>query len=407
MKISLKLSVIHSLVLISAITILSMITYNYVKTVFIENERKNIVKKFIHRRGRMWMGLYENIVVQILPDGSYEVVRDPYNLGVYKEGIMKKNDEYFLIIREGNFLLGKEITPVMISLRNLRNFLVLTSLAGVVISLLVGFGMSSIFLKPLRKILSDLKKIFPEDLSVRLPYPKSRDELYFLVSRINEMLDRIEKAYRAQERFVSDVSHELRTPVTTLLGYVKMLKRWGKEDEKVLRESLEAIEDTAEDMKDLIESLLLMTKPDVNISIEEIDLEKFIISLMNKWKKRYSREIQLKVKEKGVVKTNPEYLEIMLNALVDNAIKYSKGPVDVVIDGTKISVIDRGQGIPKEKQKEIFQRFRRLSRDKDGHGIGLSIVRELAERLNIEVKLKSDVGKGSEFTLIFQRGGMV
>jgi len=182
-----------------------------------------------------------------------------------------------------------------------------------------------------------------------------------------------------------------------------MLKRWGKEDEKVLRESLEAIEDTAEDMKDLIESLLLMTKPDVNIPIEEIDLEEFTLSLMNKWKKRYSREIRLKVKEKGVVKTNPEYLEIMLNALVDNAIKYSEESVDVGIDGMKISVIDRGQGIPKEKQKEIFQRFRRLSRDKEGHGIGLSIVRELAERLSIEVKLKSDVGKGSEFTLIFRR----
>jgi len=400
-----KLTIIHSLVLIAIITFLSIITYNYVKAVFIENERKNLVKKFIHRRGRMWMGLYENIVIEISPDGSYKVLRDPYNLEEYKEGIVRKGDEYFLIIREGNLLLGKEITPVMISLRNLKAFLILISLVGVAGSMFVGFGMSNIFLKPLRKILSDLKKILPEDLSIRLPYSKSRDELYFLVSRINEMLDRIERAYRAQERFVSDVSHELRTPVTTLLGYIKMLKRWGKENERVLKESLDAMENTAEDMKDLIESLLLMTKPDVNIPVEKVDLEKFVQSLVNKWKKRYSREIRLKVIKNEIVKTNPEYLEIMLNALVVNAIKYSEGPVDLVIDNRRVSVIDRGPGIPEGKQEEIFQRFRRLSREKGGHGIGLSIVKELAERLNIEVKLKSKIGEGSEFILNFRREG--
>ena len=421
MKISLKLSIIHSLILIVVITILSTIVYNYVKTVFLENEKKNITKKFVHhRRGKGWwtrfqgntmvgprgntiIGFYEIIIVRILPDGKYEVVQDPYDLGVYKEGIIKKDNEYYLMVKERNFIIGKEITPIMISLKNLRNFLVLISISGVGISLFVGFGMSTIFLKPLRRILSDLGKILPENLSIRLPYPKSRDELYFLVSKINEMLDRIEKAYKSQERFVSDVSHELRNPITTLLGYIKMLKRWGKENEKILKESLEAMESTAEDMKNLVESLLLMTKPDTKIFTEEIDLEEFIRPLLDKWKKRYSREIKLKVKEPAVVKTNPEYLEIMLNSLIDNAIKYSEKPVEVVIDGAKISVIDKGPGIPKEKQKEIFQRFRRLVKNKEGHGIGLSIVKELADRLNIEVKLKSEVGKGSEFILSFRK----
>lgn len=419
MKISLKLSIIHSLILIVVITILSTIVYNYVKTVFVENEKKSITKKFVRRKGKMgiefhgntmmgphWntmIGFYGNIIVRILPDGKYEVIQDPYNLGVYEEGIIKKNNEYYLMVKEKNFIIGKEITPTMISLKNLRNFLVLISISGVGISLFVGFGMSTIFLKPLRRILSDLGKILPENLSIRLLYPKSRDELYFLVSKINEMLDRIEKAYKSQERFVSDVSHELRNPITTLLGYIKMLKRWGKENEKVLKESLEAMESTAEDMKNLVESLLLMTKPDTKIFTEEIDLEEFICHLLDKWKKRYSREIKLKVKETAVIKTNPEYLEIMLNSLIDNAIKYSEKPVEVVIDGAKISVIDKGPGIPKEKQKEIFQRFRRLVKNKEGHGIGLSIVKELADRLNIEVKLKSEVGKGSEFILSFRK----
>ncbi len=110
-------------------------------------------------------------------------------------------------------------------------------------------------------------------LDTRLQVDETQVELKNLAMAINSMLDRINEAYRAQVRFVSDASHELRTPISVIQGYANLLDRWGKNDEKTLQESINAIKDEAANMKELIEQLLFLARGDNNTIT--LQLEKF------------------------------------------------------------------------------------------------------------------------------------
>ncbi|GAB4273609.1 MAG: hypothetical protein Kow00111_27420 [Thermincola ferriacetica] len=92
----------------------------------------------------------------------------------------------------------------------------------------------------------------------------SHDELKELAETFNEMLDRIQASYEQQNRFVSDASHELRTPISVIQGYANLLNRWGKDDKAVLEESISAIKNEADNMKDLVEKLLFLARADKN-----------------------------------------------------------------------------------------------------------------------------------------------
>ena len=105
-----------------------------------------------------------------------------------------------------------------------------------------------------------ISSLDPEEPGARV---KTGDkELQSLEIAINNLLDRMRESYRQQERFVSDASHELRTPISVIQGYVNMLDRWGKDDPKILDESIEALKNESEHMKLLIEQLLFLARGD-------------------------------------------------------------------------------------------------------------------------------------------------
>ena len=108
-------------------------------------------------------------------------------------------------------------------------------------------------------------------------------ELQSLEIAINNLLDRMRESHRQQERFVSDASHELRTPIAVIQGYVNMLDRWGKDDEQILRESIEALKNESEHMKNLVEQLLFLARGDSGrntLHFEECDLVEMVRDVM-------------------------------------------------------------------------------------------------------------------------------
>ena len=103
-----------------------------------------------------------------------------------------------------------------------------------------------------------ISKISPTSSEERIHIGDS--EFKGLEDAINKLLDRMRDSYRQQARFVSDASHELRTPISVIQGYANMLDRWGKSDESVLDESIEAIKSESENMKNLVEQLLFLAR---------------------------------------------------------------------------------------------------------------------------------------------------
>ena len=228
------------------------------------------------------------------------------------------------------------------------------------------------------------------------------------------MLDRINKAYRSQMRFVSDASHELRTPSAVIQGYANLLNRWGKDDPATRQEAIDAIRQEADSMKELVEQLLFLARGDndsMHIQMEAFDLtevaaevlrETEMIDQTHRFASHWDGAVPV-FADMGLMKQ-------CLRILVDNSIKYTPagGLITLrssVADGAaRISVQDEGQGIDSESLPHIFERFYRTdvsrARQTGGTGLGLAIAKWIVDRHGGWFEVRSWPGVGTRMTVV-------
>ena len=242
------------------------------------------------------------------------------------------------------------------------------------------------------------------------------EELSSLEQAINGLIDRMREAYRMQTRFVSDASHELRTPIAVVQGYVNMLDRWGKNDESILEESIEAIKHEADHMQTLVEQLLFLARGDSNrqkMESEEIVLndllrEVYEESLMIDEKHHYYFTEQ----GVGTMIGDPAMIKQSARILVDNACKYTPEGEDITIRvGMKeqkpfYEIEDHGIGMRQENLEHIFDRFYRADDVRNsktgGTGLGLSIAKWIVDQHNGYYQIISFDQVGTRFTVYFE-----
>lgn len=220
----------------------------------------------------------------------------------------------------------------------------------------------------------------------------------------------VKNAYDSLKRFSMDASHELKTPLSVLKTSLDVLKYQENVPEEV-KNKLSIMEKNVEKMIKQVEQLLLLVKSGEMFKDtvkERINLKAFLEELTEAFApKAEAKNLKLKIEcpDDLFVETEKDVLRVVLENLIDNAIKFTeKGEVIVgaVSDGrVTIYVKDTGPGIPKKEQKKIFERFYRISRNTEGSGLGLSIVKELVARLKAKIVLESEEGKGSTFKIIF------
>lgn len=273
----------------------------------------------------------------------------------------------------------------------------------------------------LRDLAGEISNIDASKLDRRISVDDSQNELKALASAINNMLNRINDSYQSQIRFVSDASHELRTPISVIRGYINLLDRWGKEDEKTLQESIDAIKSEVEGMQDLVEKLLFLARGDnetIQLNKEIFDSCQMVDEII--------RETQM-IDENHIFKidmNSPAYLEAdrqlfkqAIRILVDNSIKYTPVGKEIMLRVTKeggevhIIVQDRGIGIDSEDLPRIFDRFYRSdesrARKSGGSGLGLSIAKWIIERHGAYFEILSRVDAGTRITIVFDEVDMV
>lgn len=312
----------------------------------------------------------------------------------------------------------RTITAERNFLSTLQNFLFVTTLAGCLLALVVGYFVSRRILSPLRDITVSAREIEVSQLGRRLEVPPTRDELAVLAETFNHMLERLERGFEQQKRFVSDASHELRTPVTVILGYSDLLSRWGREDAKVLDEGIASIRSEAENMQELIEKLLFLARADQKrqvLHMELLDMGQLLEEVMGKMKLvTKTHSVELLENCSGMVLGDKVTLRQLLRIFLENSIKYTpagghitascrKGPEK---DKLEIILADDGIGIARENQQKVFERFYRVdsSRTKGtgagGTGLGLSIAKWIAQEHGIVISLESELGQGTEVHLL-------
>lgn len=258
-----------------------------------------------------------------------------------------------------------------------------------------------------------------ERLSVQSPGARltTRDnELSGLETAINNLLTRMHEAYRQQIRFVSDASHELRTPIAVIRGYADLLSRWGKDDEKVMQESVTAIKGEADNMQRLVEQLLFLARGDAGrqaFSQKRVDLT----GLARETHEEYAlidKEHTWRLREGGPVWAlgDVNMLKQALRVLSDNARKYSKPDSAITLrtytneQGMPcMSVQDNGLGIAPQDLPHIFERFYRSdpARGRGGTGLGLAIAKWIVDRHQGYLDVTSLEGLGTRFTIVLPK----
>lgn len=330
-------------------------------------------------------------------------------------------------IRLGQFpvknVAGKVIGQLTIAISRQESYIILNNLILVLIIafplvLIVLFIASSIAaskaIEPVNQLIRTASGISDSTIGTRLTLPQRRDELFELTRTINDLLTRIESSMLQQKQFTSDASHEIWTPLAAIRGTLEVLIRKPRE-QKVYEEKIIGIIQQVDRLDYLLDQLLQLARIESGTTAakrENISLRKAIDLLAEKWREAASVKqiaLSIEVAEHVTVAGDRLYLELMLDNLVNNAFKYGRENGHIYLtwkpESNALTVKDDGHGISPEHLPNLFNRFYRADEARSsavkGSGLGLSIVKKLADVQHISLSAQSTPGEGSEFTLTF------
>ncbi len=242
------------------------------------------------------------------------------------------------------------------------------------------------------------------------------EDLASIEAALNNLLYRMQEARMQQARFVDDASHELRTPIAVIQGYVNMLDRWGKDDPAVLDESIKAIKNESDNMKELIDQLLFLARGDngrQKLTMERVDLSEVMSEV---WEESTMIDPDHKYLfeecEDSFINGDKAMIKQSIRIFVQNAAKYSENgntiKLSVKKDDGKVvyAVQDEGIGIAGEELSHIFERFYRSDKARNsstgGSGLGLSIAKWIIDAHKGIVEVLSRQEIGTRITVSFE-----
>lgn len=322
------------------------------------------------------------------------------------------------IIIHGRFVgklvqVGTPLTDAQSTLKSVKRMLWLTLSIGLGISVVFGYLLTRRSLRPVTQVTSAVATLgVDNNFDNRLKLPPAKDEMRCLISRFNEMIDRLEDAFVRLKRFSGDVSHELRTPIAVIRGEAELALRRIRTPEEY-QTTLATIVKESENMSGIVEDLLLLARAQgqsIELDLEELSLKTFVEGVLDSVKSEISKKgISLELVNEGqeTIKLSRGYFALALKNLLLNAAKHSpenahiKLLVTSTYNETRFDVIDYGEGIPEKDLPYIFDTFYRVesarNRSTGGAGIGLSLSRALVSLHGGKISVKSVFGQGSTF----------
>ncbi|MBI1287495.1 MAG: HAMP domain-containing protein [Flavobacteriales bacterium] len=304
-------------------------------------------------------------------------------------------------------------------IQNLAQVLAIVLVLGMVAFFVVGRIYAERALNPIKQLVAEIAGISISNLSKRVNEGNGADEIAQLAISFNAMLARLESAFAAQRNFIANASHEMRTPLTAISGQLEvvLLKERTGED---YRTAVESVLQDIQKLNKLANRLLLLAQtgtdaPEANFKSVRVDdiLWEARTDLL-KMKQDYTVEVDLDqtitdLEELQVLGSDILLKTLVLN-LMENGCKYSDDhtvKVSLGLQGKsiKLTFADCGIGISDADRKQVFEPFFRSNsiRNRDGHGIGLSLVKRITDLHKGTIQVVSELGKGSVFTVSIPR----
>ena len=314
-------------------------------------------------------------------------------------------------------------------LARVRTTLLLAIPLALLASVLAGYALARQSLAPMDAMTARAARISAATLSERLPIANEHDELGRLASVMNDLLGRVDDAFRAQRQFVADASHELRTPIAIVRGEADVTLRRASRDEAEYRDALAVIRDESIRLTRVVDDLFLLARADAGSSLdrhETVDLVELVAAGV--------RSVRTLAEHSGVsleldiahniaaealsVLGDQILLRRLLLNLLDNAVKYTRpgDRIHVRVTSSReeatVVIADNGPGVPAELRARVFDRFVRALPDTPddtrtpGAGLGLAIAQAIAVAHHGTLTLDPPVlqnGAGASFRVVLPR----
>jgi two-component system sensor histidine kinase ArlS len=327
--------------------------------------------------------------------------------------------KHYLVNNHNNYLLevGESIQYVRDLNLILRKVSLYILLVIITLTVLVDLSITQYLLRPLRKIGA---KLFATKHPEKFDFNRIRTtttDFRYLDNTISEMMRKIQDAFHIEKEFIANVSHELLTPISILQTRLENMLEAGNLNEEAETKIMES-QRTLGRLKQIVRSLLLISQIENNQTPKEdkVNLPELL--------KEVAVEIEVRLTEKNIKletnlgddfifsPANRSLLFTMFFNLVNNSVKYNKsgGKIIIYAAGTKheygVRIEDNGVGIAPENVKSIFQRFKKFNNaENESYGLGLSMVKTIADFHGLDIKVESKLGEGSTFTVVFKLNG--
>ncbi|MDD5439481.1 MAG: ATP-binding protein [Candidatus Omnitrophica bacterium] len=314
-------------------------------------------------------------------------------------------------------VIATPIEPPLFTLKSkMKDILFTIFIVLVFTSALGSFFVANIF-RPIAEITKAARTISYKDMSKRVEKKLADAEIIALVDAFNDMISRLEKSFQYIEEFSSNVSHELKTPIAIIRGESEIALRSPKNEEEY-RKAIGIILEESQRMLRTIDDLLLLARLDYRPNVfkfEKTDLVAFIAEIYEQaalvaQSKNISVFIDAAVSPL-IINADKLHLRRLFFNLVDNAVKFtpSAGRITFTVkrEGAKavVAVSDTGAGIAEEYLPKIFERFFSVDRTQratgSGSGLGLSIVKSIANIHQADIRVTSELHKGTTFFITF------
>jgi signal transduction histidine kinase len=307
-------------------------------------------------------------------------------------------------------VVGTSVAARGESLTDLAQLLLLGGPVALILASLAAYGVAAAALKPVEAMRSQAAEISAARPDKRLPVPQTHDEVARLGTTLNEMLARLGEALEHERAFVADASHELRTPLAILRTELELALAKGRSREELQAALASAAEET-DGLTQLSEDLLTIAQTErgeLPLRLDRVSLAEVLDGVARRFARRATeagRSIEVDARTMPALDADRLRLDQAIGSMVDNALRYGAGPIDLEAragaGSVEIHVMDRGSGFPPDFLGQAFERFSRASSSQraSGSGLGLAIVRTVAHAHGGEAHAANREGGGADVWL--------
>ena len=304
-------------------------------------------------------------------------------------------------------MLGIDLHVYNTNNQTLALILVVTILCISIFAFFLGYVFSVDALRPIDRLIAEIDRINIHDPDTYLRVDAYiEDEIGTLASRFHQFVTKIHETLTREREFTEDVSHDLRTPLMVISTSLELLE--NNNLSAYQHEKIQLIATTTTRMERILEYLLILARDMQNFKREDTSVGAFLteyVASIRSLAVEKGLDLRLDIHNDIVLLSHPFLLEQAVGNLIRNAIRYTpSGSVTVTVDGRQLSIEDTGIGIDPTDIDKIWTRFYRAGdkQGKDGgFGVGLSIVRRIADQEDWRIVVDSTIGRGTRFDIIF------